>query len=162
MRKLDKKPAHGTKPLLERFWEKVEIRSDKECWEWKACINKRGYGFFMLGRTSVVAYKCAWYFVKGDVPEGLLLRHTCDNTKCCNPYHLIPGTVQDNSDDMVSRGRSMKGVKNPLAKLDDQKVREIRLKGLYKKQTELSQEYGVTRRVIRMVLNRETWSHVTP
>ncbi len=42
---------------------------------------------------------------KGDIPDGLLIRHTCDNTHCINPDHLLLGTDADNARDKMERGR---------------------------------------------------------
>lgn len=41
---------------------------------------------------------------------GLVVRHTCDNTRCINPEHLIIGTRGDNNRDRAERGRSAKRV----------------------------------------------------
>lgn len=35
--------------------------------------------------------------------------HTCDNPWCINPDHLYIGTIDDNIDDMIERGRSNRG-----------------------------------------------------
>lgn len=57
---------------------------------------------------------------------GLVVRHTCDNPRCINPRHLVIGTAADNSADMVHRGRSLKGTRHHKARLDEQKVADIR------------------------------------
>jgi hypothetical protein len=44
--------------------------------------------------------------------DGMEARHTCDNDWCINREHLLPGTSQDNSDDMVQRGRAQRGEKH--------------------------------------------------
>lgn len=33
-----------TKTCYDRFWEKVDVRSSDECWNWLASRNTSGYG----------------------------------------------------------------------------------------------------------------------
>lgn len=37
---------------------------------------------------------------------GSVVRHTCDNTRCILPEHLVLGTSADNNRDRAERGRS--------------------------------------------------------
>jgi len=49
--------------------------------------------------------------------QDLIVMHTCDNTVCVNPDHLRVGTIRDNMQDMISKGRRVKGmmgVKHPI------------------------------------------------
>lgn len=41
----------------------------------------------------------------GEIPDGLVLRHKCDNRPCVNPDHLTPGTKKQNLQDCIDRGR---------------------------------------------------------
>lgn len=101
------------------------------------------------------------YDVTLDCMRGLLVRHACDNPRCINPEHLVLGTPQNNSDDMVSRGRSLKGTKHKLAKLDADKVRYIRKH--YKPFCKvhgalaLSKRYGVSTTAIRLANTGANW-----
>lgn len=47
------------------------------------------------------------HYKKGPLPDTLWALHTCDNTKCINPDHLFIGTAQDNTDDMIAKGRKV-------------------------------------------------------
>jgi hypothetical protein len=85
----------------ERFWAKVDIKEDGDCWAWLGAANK--YGHARDGSKVVNAHKMAYSLVNG-APENLVLHH-CDNALCCNPKHLYDGTYSDNIKDAVNRGR---------------------------------------------------------
>jgi hypothetical protein len=92
-----------------RFWARVQIGSKNECWNWIGYSGRNQRG----NVQGNAAAKAAWQFVNGEVPKGLLVCHKCDNTLCCNQKHLFLGTHQDNSDDMVKKGRSLRGKRHP-------------------------------------------------
>ena len=66
-----------------------------------------------------------YHFLKEPIPEGLVVRHTCDNKGCINPEHLILGTAKDNAQDREERGGSSKGEGNGRATLTNKQVIEI-------------------------------------
>lgn len=33
----------------------------------------------------------------GPIPEKLILDHICETRSCCNPFHLEPKTIRDNT-----------------------------------------------------------------
>ena len=41
----------------------------------------------------------------GPLPDNIYALHTCDNPKCINIDHLFKGTAQDNTNDMMQKGR---------------------------------------------------------
>lgn len=75
---------------------------------WKGC-DRDGYGVqsFRYGNLTrqVRAHRMIWEECFGPIPEGLVLRHKCDNPPCVNPEHLELGTIGDNNRDRVERGR---------------------------------------------------------
>jgi hypothetical protein len=72
------------------------------------------------GKKTMYAHRISWLIHKGPIPEGLLVRHTCDVGLCVNPAHLEIGTQADNMADMYRRGRSS-------SKFTDDEVRLIRV-----------------------------------
>jgi hypothetical protein len=81
------------------------------CREWSAGRFKKGYGMFNAGRwpdgrqDTRYAHRVVWELIHGPIPEGLVVRHSCDNPPCCNPAHLLIGTQSDNLMDASVRGR---------------------------------------------------------
>lgn len=126
---------------IDRFWSKVNIKGNEECWLWTGARDKDGYGKFAFHSGSIPANRAALYFEKGGEYEGMLCMHSCDNPPCCNPSHLKWGTAYENTMDMVNKGRHsmhivnihekypesvMRGETHVFAKLSDLEVAEIR------------------------------------
>jgi hypothetical protein len=50
--------------------------------------------------------------MRGLIPPGLLVCHSCDNPPCCNPNHFFLGTALDNNGDAKRKGRTCSGLRN--------------------------------------------------
>ena len=97
----------------------------------------------------------------GEIPTGMIIRHTCDNPRCINIDHLIIGTKQDNANDKVERNRQIKGAQVASSKLTDQdiiNIRNINLKHL--KQISIARMYDISKSVVSNILNNKTWKHI--
>lgn len=93
-------------PNHARFWKGVRmVLTPGACWNWKGA-TAAGYGRFKRKGKVLAAHRYAWEWVNGPVPPGRIVRHKCDNPRCCNPDHLEVGTYRDNVADMVARGRA--------------------------------------------------------
>lgn len=157
----------STLPVIDRFLDKVDFSgcaAGETCWNWTACVN--GYGYAVLrvkGYSGAQASRTAWRLFNGEIPEGMLVCHRCDNARCVNPEHLFLGTVQDNNRDMYSKGRHIFGVTSPKSKLNDEKVREIRRKYIrgVRGYHRLGREYGVSYDTISKIIKGYTWKHVS-
>lgn len=151
--------------LKSRFWSKVKIGTDNECWIWQASKNGKGYGRFKIGGCTMRAHRVAFFLMNGSFPECVC--HACDNPSCVNPSHLWAGTNLDNNADKVSKGRSrtgnQHGENNPMSELCDSQVAYIkRLIEAGYKNTEISKWYGVSHGMISRIKLGLSWKHVSP
>jgi uncharacterized protein (DUF433 family) len=83
----------------ERFWNRIDIKSINECWEWKAYIKKDGYGTIGIGKKDYASHRISYYLTYNKDPNGMYVMHKCNNKKCCNPFHLELGTCSTNAKD---------------------------------------------------------------
>lgn len=155
-----------------RFWRKVDRRSDTQCWEWTGSRHN-GYGTFSVKAGMVVgAHRYSWQIHNGPIPKGMFVCHHCDNRSCVNPSHLFVGTVRDNFNDMVSKGRDrmlgqslpqVQYEKHPTAKLTPDQVQLIK-DGFFKGMTNvmIAVQLGVSPTCIDLIMRGRTWKHITP
>lgn len=131
------------------------------CWEWKGKLKRGNRGelrpVMKIRGKDYYAYRLVYEQYTGHaLAPGEVVRHTCDNTKCCSPFHLVVGTQMDNVADMVKRERvgmkhyhvkkimemlelgcSTKYISNKMKskyelEMHDSVIRRIRMRKLYK------------------------------
>lgn len=149
----------------DRFWSKVDIKGEDECWNWLACLDKKNrYGKFQLNYKSECANRCSLVLAHAVQPlNKTWALHTCkQNPKCCNPNHLYYGDRTDNERDKVKDGTILKGETNGNSKLTEIQVREIREKYIPREYTLkiLAEEYGVELNQISRIINNKLWKHI--
>lgn len=136
-----------------RFWSHVAIGGADDCWEWQATRAPKGYGQFSIAGCQMRSNRVAFAIANGSFPP--LACHTCDNPPCCNPKHLFGGTVKDNVDDMISKGRER------FSKLTVAQVVEARDLALAGETfTSIAPRFGVSRETIRRAIRGESWTRL--
>lgn len=94
------------------------------CHEWTGCVGRHGYGRTMHENRDWVVHRLVWSVLKGPIPEGLCVCHSCDNRKCVNVEHLWLGTHEDNMRDMAVKGRRKnKGCKKDGGGFEEKEVK---------------------------------------
>lgn len=58
----------------------------------------------LWGHQRMQLHRVSYWLHHGPISEGKVVRHKCDNGKCCNPSHLVIGTQADNMADKHRRG----------------------------------------------------------
>jgi len=71
------------------------------CWEWQGYVNPgNGYSQFTFRcddhKKNISGHRFSYFFYKGALVEGLVVRHMCHNKVCVNPRHLALGSYRDN------------------------------------------------------------------
>ena len=109
------------------FWEKVNIKSDDECWEYQGGRCMYGYGKIRVDNIQTYTHRFSAKLAGMNIEDTCVL-HKCDNPPCVNPKHLFIGSRADNMKDMWHKGRG-RATGNPALRqkaLNESQVLEIR------------------------------------
>jgi hypothetical protein len=148
---------------IDRFWGRVEVAEDDQCWEWTGQKTVRGYGQFWFKDGNVRAHRFSYLLKYGFIYSDLICMHVCDNPGCVNPSHLKLGTIRDNTQDMIQKNRDkIRGSKNNCAKLTELEVIEIRNLYLDKSNTvkSIAEKYNFSFGGIKKIVLGEIWRYV--
>jgi DNA-binding XRE family transcriptional regulator len=144
------------------------IRLITPCWE--VTSHKPTKGYIALGggnggrrrmRLHREMFRCLW----GEITDGKIVCHHCENPPCCNHLHLYLGDDAANVADMARRGRLRppRGEQNGMANLTEQKVLEITTRSSAgESQSKLARDFGVSPATINRILRNKAWAHVQP
>lgn len=154
----------------ERFEAKVDrITTPDGCHTWTGGTYRRGYGRFAKpGGGGITATRYALELALGRALSAEEIAcHGCDNPPCVRvgDGHLFVGSLSDNTQDMVAKGRhvpqQLPGSANGNARLTEADVIAIRAAHAGgTPQVTLAATYQVCVRTIFRVVNRLTWNHL--
>lgn len=132
--------------------------SGQDCLIWPFCLNKGGYGAIVVDGVGHNAPRIMCSLAHGVPPSPIHeAAHECGNRKCCNPKHLRWDTRSGNFSDKVEHGTDNRGAKNPLARLTEDDVREIRrLKGIASLKS-VARRFGIHVCTVSDIQSRRDW-----
>lgn len=78
------------------------VRSD-DCWEWQRSLDEDGYPRVNIGDKKVFVHRMAVEAYLGKPLGSQQAHHTCANSSCVNPEHVIPVTASENIVEMKAR-----------------------------------------------------------
>jgi hypothetical protein len=122
-----------------------------DCWEWIGATYGNGYGQTRATWCpDAYAHRTAYLLFKGDIPDGKLIRHRCDNRGCVNPEHLEIGTKKENNHDALQRNPRACGRK--LQPADLVVIHDRWVKGELLK--DIAKDYGMNWKSISRALKK--------
>ena len=154
------KGVYQRRTTHENFLLKVKI-SESGCWEWVGSKLKDGYGHFHVNRVGIPAHRYSYKFYKGEIPDGCVIRHTCDNPSCVNPDHLQVGTQKENYDDSKMKGRHSHGEAHGNSVYSEQQIRKVmQLIADGIKPKVVSDKTGVALSTVYDIKGGRSWQHL--
>jgi hypothetical protein len=144
------------------FWDKVDQSGGPDaCWPWTLSLDSKGYGQLWENGRLRRAHQVAYERTNGPFKFNVL--HDCDYRPCCNPAHLYDGTLKQNTQDMVRRGRAkyrtFQGSCHGMAILSDDQARFIKTaSGI--RQIDLAARFGVSKSTVAMIRTGKIWRHI--
>lgn len=118
--------AFNKLPLEQKLLTKASPQGDCLIWTGHKC--PKGYGLLKLHGKQQRAHRLMYELHRGEIPDGAVIMHSCDNPACINIAHLSAGTQADNVRDMHNKGRAryLAGESHPNSKFTTRQIEEIR------------------------------------
>jgi hypothetical protein len=143
-------------------WDELQAKAIPEpnsgCLLWLGPYSSGGYGnvYDRDDRKSNGAHRLSYKLNKGPIPLGMCVCHQCDVPECINPEHLFLGTTQDNTADMIAKGRNYVPTS---AKISDDQVMLIFSDP--RKYSAICKDFSVTMSTVSLIKSGGQWARVT-
>lgn len=149
--------------ILERWLRDHSTFAEDRCLTWPFGIMSSGYGLIRFRGRGIPASRAMCEIAHGPPPSPLHdASHLCGkgHEACVNPKHLIWETTAENLARTLEHGTKNLGERVPTAKLTAEAVIAIRRAyaagGVLHR--ELAERYGVSRKTVTKIINRQRWS----
>ena len=158
-----------TSKQIDRLLNRFNVNSCSGCWEFMGRRYEFGSGKLTLYGSdgiyrSVLVHRLMYELAYGEIPEGKLVLHKCDNPPCGNPEHLFIGTQLDNVRNMISKGRGYDHHKRHYSPkfLSDYEVADIRWLASAGDvtQQEIAYAYNVSGAQISRIINKKRCMYI--
>lgn len=131
------------------------------CWIWKGKFFNSGRAKITFGKRNHLVSRLIYVLKYNKLIHGLKVCHSCDNPACVNPLHMFIGTNQDNSSDMVAKGRQAKGEANGGCKLTEAQVLSLRKEfSSGATRASLARKYKISWTQAAYICNGKSWKHL--
>lgn len=165
-------------------------QKEGKCWRWIGGRGGNGYGRITLAGVRILAHRATYAVFVAAVPARVLVLHDCDHKWCVRPSHLHLGDNDQNMREAKERNRfatgdrhgsktrpdrvpdgtqtiwyrdpeSVRGARNPQAKLGECEVREILRQAAAGRGTrEISRAFSVCEATVSMIRHGKRWAHL--
>lgn len=127
-----------------RFARFVIDHKPPACTGWTGGKDQSGYTMFWYEGRTIHGHRVVWEWANGPIPEGLVIRHTCDNPECVRLAHLRLGTMKANMQDALFRNRMPGTRKIPFDAVEQ--INDLRASGMLVK--DIAKLFGVSKQTL--------------
>lgn len=82
--------------LPDRILIKIDLDPVNGCWIWTGAFVREYPQVYWEGGPKR-AHRVFYEVLVGPIPAGLVIDHLCKLKACCNPAHLEPTTIEENT-----------------------------------------------------------------
>ncbi len=141
--------------LLTRLTERIDRDSEQPCWVWTGRLSDKGYGKTTKdGNANSSAHRVMYELFIGEIPDGKMVLHSCDNRRCVNPSHLFIGTNSDNLRDAAIKNRMV----HKLSLHEVHEIRRLHLEGF--RQVQIAKMFSIGQDHVSRIISKKRRPYV--
>lgn len=147
-----------------RFWTKVNVLTEDNCWIWRGCIDKGNGKFSLTCGKTLTAHKFSYIIYNDLLLLGKLnsnddyVYHTCGKQHCVNYFHLTLN-VKSQKTKKDFDFYKLRGEKNSQSKLTNKQAHAIKYREK-EKTSVIAKKYNVAERTIQAIKAGSRWKHI--